>query len=80
MLGNPFAMKSEADRDQVIAQYRAWLWHKVRGRGPVFTELVRIRKLAETGEVRLLCWCAPKACHGDVIKRCVEWMIRENVG
>jgi len=80
VLGNPFPMKGEADRDRVIVKYRVWLWQKVRERGQVFAELMRIRKLAEQGEVRLICWCSPKPCHGDVIRRCVEWMIRENIG
>jgi hypothetical protein len=24
--------------------------------------------------VTLLCWCAPKACHGDVIKAALYWL------
>lgn len=80
VLGNPFEMESEADREKVIAEYRVWLWERVKERGKVFRELVRIKKLTEKEEVYLVCWCKPKACHGDVIKSCVEWMIRENIG
>jgi len=84
VLGNPFVMKSEADREKVIAQYRIWLWQKVKERGKVFAELVRIKKLAEQGDVHLACWCRaksnPRSCHGDVIKSCLEWMIKENIG
>jgi len=81
VLGNPFEMKSEADRERVISEYRVWLWERIKERGKVFAELVRIKKLAEQGDVYLVCWCRPeKACHGDVIASCVEWMIRENIG
>jgi Domain of unknown function (DUF4326) len=34
-----------------------------------------IEALANSQEnILLLCWCAPKACHGDVIKNCVLWI------
>lgn len=84
LLGNPFVMKNEADREKVIAQYRIWLWQKVKERDKIFAELVRVKKLAEQGDVYLVCWCRsksnPKACHGDVIASCIEWMIKENIG
>jgi hypothetical protein len=79
VLGNPFEMKSEEDREKVIAEYRIWLWERIKERGKVFAELVRLKKLAEQGDVYPICWCKPKACHGDVIKSCVEWMIAENI-
>jgi hypothetical protein len=80
LLGNPFKMKSEADRERVIREYRTWLWERVKERGKVFGELVRIRKLAEREDVYLVCFCRPeKACHGDVITSCVEWMLRAGI-
>ena len=79
VLGNPFEMKSEADRERVIGEYRVWLWEKVKEKGKVFDELVRIKRLAQQEDVYLVCWCKPKACHGDVIKSCVEWMVRNGI-
>lgn len=79
VLGNPFVMESEADRARVIQEYRLWLWEKIKEKSEVFAELVRIKKSAEQGDVHLVCWCKPKACHGDVIARCVEWMIQEGI-
>jgi len=82
LLGNPFKMKSEseADRERVIQEYRAWLWKRVRERGRVFAELMRIKKLAEQADVYLVCVCKPRACHADVVKACLEWMIRKKIG
>lgn len=40
-------------------------------------ELQRIKQLAEKGDVNLVCFCSPKACHGDVIKEIVEQYIKE---
>jgi hypothetical protein len=28
-------------------------------------------------DIRLLCWCSPAACHGDIIRSCVLWMRKE---
>lgn len=33
ILGNPFKMKDEADRERVIQEYRTWLWERVKERG-----------------------------------------------
>jgi len=63
--GNPFKMQTEADRGLVIARYRVWFYDRV-GRDPEFRRAV----LSLRGK-KLGCWCAPKACHGDVI---VEWL------
>lgn len=54
---NPFSMKSEADRDTVIQQYREWLHQQPK----------LMLALPELQRKRLGCWCAPKACHGDVL-------------
>jgi Domain of unknown function (DUF4326) len=81
-LANPFPMASEADRDAVIEQYRLWLWKEVkRGEGKVWDELIRLLGLLRSGhELKLVCWCAPRKCHGDVIKACLLWMLREGIG
>lgn len=77
VLGNRFVMKTEADREKVIEEYRKWLWEQVKARGEVWSELMKIGDLVRAGgEIELVCWCAPKACHGDVIRRCVLWMMQ----
>lgn len=55
--GNPFEIGEHGDRATVIARYREWI-------------LGKPDLLADLGELRgkvLGCWCAPKACHGDVL-------------
>jgi ribA/ribD-fused uncharacterized protein len=56
--GNPFAIGKDGDRAAVIAKYRAWLLSQ-----PALVEDAQ-RELR--GKV-LGCWCAPQACHGDVL-------------
>lgn len=55
--GNPFRIGIDGDRSTVIRSYREYL-------------LGQSELLATLGELRghaLGCYCAPKACHGDVL-------------
>ncbi len=55
--GNPFVMRSEAERAGVIAKYRAWVLDQ--------PELLAL--LPGLAGKRLGCWCSPRPCHGDVL-------------
>ena len=76
ILGNPFKIGynkvRDGDRDTVIAKYKSWILDQIETNGAVRAELVRIKELAEEGDVVLTCWCAPLKCHADVIKDLVE--------
>jgi hypothetical protein len=57
--GNPFVIERDGDRAQVIESYERWL-------------LENEALMAALGELRGLvlgCWCAPCACHGNVLVR-----------
>lgn len=56
--GNPFVLRQEADRAAVIERYRVWLLGR--------PELIAQARRDLRGK-RLGCWCAPLACHGDVL-------------
>ena len=73
-LGNPFPMRTEADRDRVVEQYRLWLREQYRARGPVRAELERLLKVAQKQPLELVCFCAPKSCHADVIREAILGM------
>jgi len=74
-LANPFPL-SKYTREQSIDAYRHWLWKQIQsGNRAVLAELDRLSAIwHKTGELVLVCWCAPLACHGDVVKACLEWM------
>lgn len=66
-LGNPFSLKSYR-RAESIARYRAWLMERLAADTPQARELENLKARLEQGErLALLCWCAPLACHGDVV-------------
>jgi hypothetical protein len=59
--GNPFKMYSENDRDDVIKKYEDYF---------ITTLLKDIHEISHAK--RLGCWCKPKACHGDIIKKYID--------
>lgn len=71
-LGNPYRIGVHGTRDEVIAKYRDWLGLNISFDWRVrmmFNDLLRAARL---GDVVLSCWCAPLACHADVIKEMLE--------
>ena len=70
-LGNPFKLGRESDRDAVIARYEVWLRERIMARDKrVCAELNRLYLIARDTELlELVCWCAPKHCHADVIRK-----------
>lgn len=82
-LGNPFTHrpleKTKArfqceTREESILRYADHL-KTIMDNQDVKNELNRIYKLAMTGDVFLVCYCAPQACHGEVIKILIEEVI-----
>lgn len=55
--GNPFRLDRDGTRAEVIAKYKAWIQ----------TQPQLLASLHELKGQRLGCWCAPLACHGDVL-------------
>lgn len=74
-LANPFKLAAECDRAKVISQYQSWLGDHLREGSFEWQELLAVleKALSPRGVV-LTCWCAPKPCHGDVIKACIHQM------
>jgi hypothetical protein len=81
-LGNPYKITSPepAHRTNVINLYRERLRSLIQQNdGPIIDELNLIANKILAGiPVRLLCFCKPKPCHGDVIKRIICEEISNN--
>ena len=79
-LGNPFthqvgtkAQFITNTRENAVSSYRVWLDQQIQGGNTVvINELIRLCLLASEGPINLICYCAPKACHGDVLKEIIE--------
>ena len=65
--GNPFVIGRDGDRKTVVAKYRRWLWKRMQeGR------IDRDRLAALAGK-DLVCHCAPRPCHAQVLARAAKW-------
>lgn len=71
-LGNPYPVK-EYSRETAIALYGPWLKRQLFDKNEaVIDALDDIANRVMAGEtVKLLCFCKPLHCHGDVIKKLV---------
>jgi hypothetical protein len=76
-LGNPFYMKSEKDRIEVLRKFKLYLWKEMNTPGSkVLYALNSIIEMLLNGRgVALVCCCKPKACHGDIIKAAIEYIM-----
>lgn len=79
-LGNPFAIGRDGTRGQVIEQYDTWLTEQIATftchgvESDAVKEMNRLWLLANANDgLILVCWCKPKDCHGDVVKRYLDY-------
>lgn len=80
ILGNPFVMKGESQRDSVCELYEKEFMRKLsntytndKSDNGFSRELDRLCGLyKEYGKLNLFCWCAPKRCHAETIKKHIE--------
>lgn len=67
-LHNPFKITDKCDRDTVIRKYESYLWRGMNN-GTIDPALI----LSLDGK-KLVCYCSPHKCHGDVIVKAIEWL------
>ena len=56
--GNPFEIGRDGNRETVVEKYELWL------NGMIESGRLDLSELAGRD---LVCWCAPKLCHADVL-------------
>jgi hypothetical protein len=62
--GNPFAIGRDGTREEVILKYENYV-----------CQAMLVGQLHELEGKDLVCWCAPLACHGDVLLRLANGQI-----
>jgi len=60
--GNPYKIGVHGDRDRVIRLYERH----------IFDSPELLDKLPGLVDKNLVCYCAPKKCHGDILQHLVE--------
>jgi hypothetical protein len=63
--GNPYPITYTEDRQDVLVKYAFYAHRQIRQ--------LKILDIAEISDAkRLGCWCKPKACHGDILKKAID--------
>ncbi|KKL49246.1 hypothetical protein LCGC14_2317450 [marine sediment metagenome] len=66
IFGNPYRIGSRFTRKQSIEKYRRYFYLRIR-------DSEEFRQAVQELEGHILgCWCAPLACHGDIIVEYLE--------
>ena len=72
VLGNPFYMNEESERDKVCDKYETYFAKQLHEDSDFLKEVERIVALYQIyGELNLFCWCSPKRCHAETIRQYV---------
>lgn len=73
ILGNPFKMRTEEERDIVCDNFEKYFEEKIKNNDTsIFNELRLIKEKAITSNkeyFKLGCFCSPRRCHADTIAR-----------
>lgn len=60
--GNPFRIGWDGTREEVVQLYREW----IKGRPDLLDTLRHLKGC------RLVCYCKPQPCHGDVLAELID--------
>ena len=60
--GNPFSIGIDGTREEVIEKYENW----------ILSQPQLLSCLNELKDKVLGCWCSPRLCHGDILKKLME--------
>ncbi len=77
VLGNPFVIGRDGNRQQCVQKYHRWLCKHVQdSQSPVRKEVIRLAQRVDQGEdVVLGCWCVPNLCHASVIRKAILYVL-----
>jgi hypothetical protein len=84
VFGNPVTIKKAGGRDNALRLYRKHLWTAISAEKPTPEQVALrdalrslVKASASGAEIRLVCHCKPKACHGDVLRSFLSWAVNK---
>lgn len=81
VLGNRHVLHDHTNREErtrVIAAYAADFERDMAAGGPMWAAVRDLTRRVQSGEnIALCCWCAPRFCHGDLIRGAILGMLRD---
>lgn len=76
-LGNPFKVGQGYKQGEAVVAFKEHVsteW--INPYSPLRQNIIALAKRSLAGEdIKLVCWCKPKACHGDVIKEAIDNLV-----
>jgi hypothetical protein len=75
ILRNPFPITKDCTRKECIDKFKIYLKKEIALKTEVYQELRRVQMLEEKNPnkiIRLLCFCEPLPCHGDILIKKLE--------
>lgn len=65
--GNPYQIGRDGTREEVVEAFKQHLWRRLQ------SEPNLVKRVAALHGKTLACWCAPEACHADILVAASEW-------
>ena len=65
--GNPFPLHKDTNREEVLEKYKKYLTQMIQ------TNQYTLEDLASLHNQDLVCFCAPKLCHGYPLEKAAKW-------
>lgn len=78
-LGNQFTIEESGSREMAVLKYYKWFRKEFAKKTEVHNIIMDIVSKVQSGEeIKLICCCKPKLCHGDIIKVAIESIIEKS--
>lgn len=85
VLGNPYTYLDKSiakikldSRDDAIESYRVYFYKQIETNVEFINEINKMLDCYKNNHILYLCcWCHPKPCHGEIIKKYLENEIRK---
>ena len=78
-VGNPYLISKHLDRDTVCDLYEKWFNKEMLKKYSTVTSFVNnLVALAHIQDINLGCFCAPRKCHCDTIKKYIDNQLERN--
>lgn len=72
-----FEPHQEFDREESLEDFKIQLQMDLLSGGPMTSEIERLAIELNAGKkLALMCWCKPRACHGDSISHAIQTMAK----
>lgn len=78
-LGNPFKLGPHESRGATIERFKEWCWREYN-KNPEYKEKIDslARRVKKGENIELVCFCKPNPCHGDILKKFIDWLVDNN--